>query len=271
MQGNEMVQASQIKAEIVPVVEQAVAIVIKNNEQYQGAAVFLKTIKASQKKVADFFAPIKAAARAAWMKTTEGEAEILKPLDDAEKLLKNKMLDYQREQERIRQAELARLQAIEAERVRKEREKEEAAAKLQREKEEAARAEQARLERLAQQARSEAARARAQAAAEEARKAAEAAAAKAEAREEKAATVQAQPQYVAPSAPVVKGQSIKKIWKARVVDGKAAVGALMQFPDWASYVEIDCGQLVKLAQRTAGTVQVAGVEFYQEDGLSTRT
>lgn len=269
MQGNEMVRADEIKAEIAPVVAQAAAVVIGNADQYENAAGFLKIVKGAQKRVLDFFGPIKAAAHAAWKKTTEGEAEIMRPLTDAENMVKRKMIEYQTEQERIRRAEQARLQAIEDERVRKEREKAEAAARIQREKEEAARAEQVRLERLAQQVRSEAARARAQAAAEEARKAAEAAAAKAAVREEKAAAVQSVPVFVAPAAPVIKGQQIRTTWKARVIDGRAAVSAIMALPDWTAYIEIDAGQLNKFAARTQGKAALAGVEFYEESTLAS--
>ena len=104
-------QVEVIRAEVAPVVAQAGAVVVRTPEQYAGAGEFLKAIKGAQKRVVDHFGPMKAAAHAAWKTITGTEAETLKPLAEAEALVKRRMLDYQGEQERRRAEEQARLQA----------------------------------------------------------------------------------------------------------------------------------------------------------------
>jgi len=104
-------QAEVIRAEVAPVVAQAGGLAVRSAADYAGAGEFLKAIKGAQKRVTDHFGPMKAAAHAAWKTITGKEAETLKPLTEAEALVKRRMIDYQTEQERIRQAEQARLQA----------------------------------------------------------------------------------------------------------------------------------------------------------------
>lgn len=115
-------QVETIRAEVAPVVARATALQVRTPDDYSGAAEFLKAIKAAQKRVADHFGPMKTAAHAAWKKITMTEAEAVAPLNDAERTVKGRMLTYQAEQERIRQAEQRKLQAEADERARRERE-----------------------------------------------------------------------------------------------------------------------------------------------------
>jgi len=92
---------------------------------------------------------------------------------------------------------------------------------------------------------------------------------KAEALREQAAAVQAPSVSVASVAPEIKGQSIRKTWKAKILDPKTAVMALVQFPDWEAFIEINQGQLDKFAARTKGSVRLAGVEWYESATLSS--
>jgi hypothetical protein len=108
---NQETQVETIRAEVAPVVARVQWLVVRTPEDYTGAADFLKAIKAAQKKVADHFGPMKAAAHAAWKKITATEAEAAQPLVEAERGVKRLMIDYQAEQERIRQAEQRKLQA----------------------------------------------------------------------------------------------------------------------------------------------------------------
>jgi hypothetical protein len=136
---NQETQVETIKAETMPVVARAQSLVVRTPEDYTGAADFLKAIKAAQKKVADHFGPMKAAAHAAWKKITATEAEAAQPLADAERVVKGRMLEYQDEQERIRQAEQRKLQAeadARAEAERKALEKKAAAMKTEAKREE---------------------------------------------------------------------------------------------------------------------------------------
>lgn len=268
--GTDLVSVEDLRAEVAPVVARAVVLVVASPEQYQDAAGFLKAVKSAQKRVDDWFADPVKRAHEAWKALTTRKAETLAPLAEAEAAVKRKMVVYSQEQERIRAAEQARLQAEADERVRKERERIEALARAQREKEEAARREEERQRMLAAQARNEVERQRAAAAAEAARKAAEAAAAKAAEREDRAAAVPDAPVVTVTSrTPEVKGQSIRKAWKARITDRHAAAVALLAFPDWAAYVEIKEGELNRFAARTRGAVAVAGVEFFEDVGLAS--
>jgi len=215
---NEEMQVAEIRQEVAPVVAQAGALVVQTPEQYEGAAVFLKVVKGAQKKVTDFFGPIKAAAHAAWKKTTEGEAVLLKPLTDAEATIKRKMLTFAQVEEEKRQAEQRRLQAAADEAARKERE---------------------RLEKEAAKLKTPELR---------------------EARLEQAAMVAAPVVTVASVRPVVAGQSLRKTWKARVVN-------LAIVP--REWLVVNEPALQAFARSTKGAVQIAGVEMYEETGLAS--
>jgi exonuclease VII large subunit len=257
---SEDAQVEVIRSEVKSVVDTAKAMQVSSPAQYQGAADYLKAIKAAQKKVVDHFAGMKEAAHKAWKTITAQEADTLKPLAEAEGLLKRSMLTYQTEQEAIRQAEQRRLQAVADELARKEREKSEAAARLQREKEQAALREAEEARRRAQEATNEAARAKAAAEAEKAQAAANRAAAAAQVREETAAAVIAPVVQVASVTPVVSGQSIRKTWRARVVN-QALVPR-----EW---LVVNQQALDSFAKATSGGVAVAGVEMYQETTLAS--
>jgi len=93
-----------VKAEAMTLPERAASIgVIKSHDQYAQAGSLLLAIKTMRKRVADAFGPIVKAAHEAHKvakgKMTEAEA----PLDVAESTVKRLMVDYDREQERLRQ------------------------------------------------------------------------------------------------------------------------------------------------------------------------
>jgi hypothetical protein len=211
-------QTDTIKAEVAEVVTTAKAMQVSTPGQYQGAADFLKAIKAAQQKVTAHYAPMKEAAHKAHKAITTQEAESMKPLTDAEGAIKRAMLAYQQEQEAIRQQEQRRLQA---------------------EADAAAKAEQDRLLKLAASRKTEA---------------------KQEEYREAAAAVVAPVVHVAPVVPVVAGQSIRKTWKARVVD-VALVPREWMTPNMAA--------LESFAKATKGAVPVAGVEMYEETSLAS--
>ena len=120
-----------IQAEVAPVVAQAQCFAVGTPEQYSAASVFLKEVKAAQSRVVAFFAPMKQKAHEAHKEITTKEAATLKPLTEAEALVKRNMLAFYQDQERIRQEEQRKAQAIADEAARKERERlEKEAAKL---------------------------------------------------------------------------------------------------------------------------------------------
>lgn len=121
----------QIEQEVAPVVQEANEIAVSSPESYQRAIDFLRSVKAAQKKVTEFFGPMKKSAHDNWKKTVAAENSVLGPLTDAESAVKRKASSYQQEEERKRIAEQRRLQAEADERARKERERlEKQAAKL---------------------------------------------------------------------------------------------------------------------------------------------
>jgi hypothetical protein len=71
---------------------------------------------------------------------------------------------------------------------------------------------------------------------------------------------------VAEAAPVAKGVSVRKTWKARVTDPKLVPAY------WDGYElrEINMVALNALARWRNGEAQIPGVEFYQENQMSVR-
>lgn len=107
--------------------EKAKAIVIRNADDYKQAAEFKITLAGWRKKITEEFAPMKEAAHKAHKAITAKEGEYLKPITEAESTLKASIIKWQDEQEAIRRAEQARLEAesrAAAEEERKRREEE---------------------------------------------------------------------------------------------------------------------------------------------------
>jgi hypothetical protein len=117
-------QELELREKVVsPIVSHANAINITNAEQYQGAALFLKEIKTGQKKIKEYWKPLREGAHSEWKLIVGKENNMLDPLNQGETLTKNKMLAYKKIEEEKRQAEERRLQAEAEEKARKERER----------------------------------------------------------------------------------------------------------------------------------------------------
>lgn len=260
----------QLRTEVAPVLAQAQAFVILTPADYSLAGEQAKRCAAAIAVVHTKLDPICATTDKAHKDAVALRASFLTPLSGAKDSYSQKQLAWQAEQERIRLAEQRRLQAIADEAARKERERAEALAAAQRAKEAAAIAAAEEALARAAAAQNEEKRVQAQREAAKATRAANDAAAKAEAREEAAAAVAPAPVIqVASVAPVVKGQSLRTTWKATVTDPRAAVAALMAFPDWSVYVKIDQGKLNGFASRTKGAVQISGVVITEETLLAS--
>ena len=100
-------------------VTQAQELAVKNQVSYDSANSFLRAIKNLQEEIKGTFRPIISAANATWKSALAEEKKHLEPLEKAESLVKDKMLEWMREQERLRREQEAKLQA-EAERKRQE-------------------------------------------------------------------------------------------------------------------------------------------------------
>lgn len=88
---------------------QADDIVIASQADYQAAAELGRLIKQRSSQVTDFWAPLKKAAHDAHKQVCDREKQMLTPLVNAEKIIKQRMGAWHMEQERIREAEEERL------------------------------------------------------------------------------------------------------------------------------------------------------------------
>lgn len=98
----EVVQEAKIQKEVSLVEVQAKEMVISTDEEYEQAAEFGKQIKEKAKVVTDFFKPMKDSAHKAHVAICDREKMMLKPLQEAEKILKKSMTTYYQEKERKR-------------------------------------------------------------------------------------------------------------------------------------------------------------------------
>lgn len=88
--------------EIEEVKIQGNQIKVVDDGSYELAGNFLKDVKANQKKVKDYFAPLKEQAYKTHKAITSRESETLKPLEEIERQIKSEMTKYFMEQERKR-------------------------------------------------------------------------------------------------------------------------------------------------------------------------
>ena len=100
---------------------------ILTNEDFVKAGEFVKEVKIAQKKVEDYWEPMRNTTYSAYRSVMDHKKEMLDPLKKAETTLKRKMSDYQVAQEEKRIEQEKRLKAMaEAEMEKKLREAEEA-------------------------------------------------------------------------------------------------------------------------------------------------
>lgn len=204
---------------------------ILNERDFVNAGNFLKVIKERKDRIVAYWKPKKEQAQALHKSLVAAEKELLEPLEKADAIIRRGMLDYQKEQDRIRE---------EAERERR-RLEEEAARKAEEARrlvEEANRKEELDEDDVSILLLAEA--------------------------ESQAAVAQVVP----PPPPPAKVAGISKttIWKARVVDDKVVPVSVMGI----MIRPIDQTALNKLAMLSKGESQIPGVEFYPDDRLNVR-
>ena len=85
--------------------QQASSVVVTNDAEYAAAGDLTKAVKQMQKKVKDYWEPMRVNAKAAYDEVLAHKKEMLDPLEAAEKILKGKMGDYSMEKERKRRAQ----------------------------------------------------------------------------------------------------------------------------------------------------------------------
>ena len=92
---------------------------IKDDAGLEEAGRITKEVKATQKKVEEYWEPMRASTYAAYKAVTDHKKEMLDPLKNAESILKKKMSAYQVEKERKRREEQERLRKLAEEEMRK--------------------------------------------------------------------------------------------------------------------------------------------------------
>ncbi len=216
----------QLEREIAPVVQQAGGMLVRTAQERATAMDFTRAVKLGQRKVMDFFGPMKESAHKTWKTVCNQEGLLLEPLKAAEETLKRKCLLFDQDQEHERKIEQIRLQALADEAARKERE---------------------RLEKEAAKLKTPELR---------------------EARLEQAAAVTAPVITVAaPEKP--KGESTRKVWKARLVNKQALLEYAASPNELASsFLSFDQSAANRFAASTKGAVSMCGIEFYEESQLA---
>lgn len=239
---------------------------IATPEQFAQTADHLKEIKAAQKKADEFFDPLTKQAFQLHKDIVARKKLLTDPLNESERIDKQKMLSYRQAEEAKAEAERRRLQAIADEQARKEREKAEQAAARQRaiEAEQRAKADEAR--RKAEEA-SDAERKKLLAEAESAERKAAAASAKIEVQEEKAAAVAAPVVVVAAAPTKVAGVSTRKVWKATIVD-RAAFFAFVHDQKRDDLILPNEKVLDSLAKALKEMAKIPGVKFTEVETMS---
>jgi hypothetical protein len=112
---NDMIENTEVKEVTtlaLSVPDQAKQISIKTMDDYVRAGEIMLTIKAIRKKITDTFKPIKQKMDAAKQEVLDQERAADAPLKEAESWLSPQIITWNREQERIRQEEEARLREI---------------------------------------------------------------------------------------------------------------------------------------------------------------
>ena len=223
--------------------EAADAVVITDKHAYEEAGFLRREIKAAVNKITDYWKPLKDAAYAQHKALVAREAEMLTPLKEADKTVEARMLEYYREQERIRKEAEAERARLEAEARRLEAEAAAKAAEAQRLIDEASQKDEldeddVEILRMAQ----------------------------AEADRADAIADSAPVQVYIPSAPKAYGMAVKHVWRARIVDPSQVpveIAGMVIRP-------IDEKMLNKLAVTSQGKFLCPGVEWYQEEQTAVR-
>ena len=108
----ENTEVKEVTTLALSIPDQAKQIVIRTMDDYVRAGEIMLTIKAIRKKITDTFQPIKRKMDAAKQEVLDQERAADAPLKEAEALLSPQIINWNREQEKIRQAEEARLREI---------------------------------------------------------------------------------------------------------------------------------------------------------------
>lgn len=99
----------EVEERALAVVDEANGLVVASNETYEKAGAFLTGIKAIRKEIGEVFDPIISKAHLAHKEAVGQKKKAEAPLLKAEGIVKPRIAEYAKEQERVRQEEQARL------------------------------------------------------------------------------------------------------------------------------------------------------------------
>jgi len=225
-------QKALMEREVSPIVQRAKDLEIRTADDSQRAQVSIQDIKRRAKAIHEKFDPPVRAAHAAWKASKDLYNFFMTPFQDAEALIKRKVVTFEADQERKRQVEARKAEAKRLEEERRQREVKEA------------------------QARKAAAAGKIE---------------KADALMEEAEAVVVAPVFVPPDPEMVKGTVLRETWKAEVTDMSLlceAIGKRNGVP--ANFVLPNPTALSAYARAVKDTVEVPGVRFFKETNLSVR-
>lgn len=92
----------KLDMEVSLVEQQAASVIVASDEDYANAGTVTAEIKRIQKKVTDYWEPLRASSYKAYQNVIARKKEMLSPLESAENILKKKMAAYYDEKERKR-------------------------------------------------------------------------------------------------------------------------------------------------------------------------
>lgn len=99
------VEEKKLEKEVSVVEKQASEVEIKTEADYQYAGELTKQVKAAQKKVEEYWEPMRASTYAAYKSVTDHKKDMIDPLKNAEGILKKKISGYLMEVEKKRREE----------------------------------------------------------------------------------------------------------------------------------------------------------------------
>jgi septal ring factor EnvC (AmiA/AmiB activator) len=239
-------------------------IIIASQIDRDSVSETINNVRYIRSRVLNFFKDMKENAHKTWKSICSLEKSYTDKCDNFEDAANTAILTYDKAEEAKRQAEERRLQAIKDEEARVKRERLAKEAEEQRQAEAKAKADAEAARQLAEDAEdnsSDIERERLIAeAAEKDRIAAEAAAA-ARAKESEATQVKAPTVNFASTVTKTAGESVRVVWKARVIDALLVPRA---------YLMVNEKALDSYAKNTQGENPMPGVEFYTEQIIVRR-
>lgn len=270
---------AEIERKVPALVDQASAIIIRDQDSMAVANDFSIAIKKMRREIDEAFDPIIEAAHRAHKVALDKKRKYIEPVDAAEKMVKGKIGVYLTEQERIRKEAERRAWEAEQEKIRVQQEERRKAQEAERQAAEERRRIEEKARRAAEEADARAARARSEegrrkaqeeadrirreaaekAAQEKIKAEAEQARLREEARQREAELAAAIPAAVAKVE--TKGISKREDWDFEVLD-EAAIPR--------EFLAVDEVKLRKYAKAMKASANVPGVRFYAKTVVQQR-